>query len=219
MVAQSDFAHHPSEEILERYALGRVGAPDLEPIEEHLLVCPHCQERLSEADQYVLAMRNAARLLLNEQPRAVPEASSAVLGKKRPALHWGMRWLWPAGAVAFAALALSLAVPKQLPQAGTPDEVALAVSRGAAQDLLTRVAAGRPLRLDIDLTEIPPASSYRLDLVNGEGQLVWSGIGVGVRNQLHFAPSRLLLSGKYWARLYAVSVSPVLVREYGMEAR
>ncbi len=219
MVAQSDFAHHPSEEILERYALGRVGASDLEPIEEHLLVCPQCQERLSEADQYVLAMRDAARLLLNEQPRAVPETSSSRWGKRKPAIHWGMRLLWPAGAIAFAGLALSLAVPKQLSQAGTPEEVALAVSRGAAQELLTTVAAGRPLRLDIDLTEIPPASSYRLDLVNDEGQLAWSGTGIGVRNQLHFAPSQMLLSGKYWARLYAVSGSPVLVREYGMEAR
>ncbi len=219
MVAQSDFVHHPSEEILERYALGRVGASDMEPIEEHLLVCPQCQERLSEADQYILAMQDAARLLLNGRSRAVPEPSSSLWGKRKPALHWGMRWLWPAGAVAFAALALSLAVPKQLSQAGIPEEVALAVSRGAAQELLTHVAAGRPLRLDIDLTEIPPASSYRLDLVNDDGQFVWSGTGVGVRNQLHFAPSRLLLSGKYWARLYAVSDSPVLVREYGMEAR
>ncbi len=219
MVAQSDFAHHPSEEILERYALSRVGASDLEPIEEHLLVCPQCQERLSEADHYVVAMRDAARLLLNEQPKAAPVASSSLWGKRKPSLHWGMRWLWPAGAFAVAALALSLAVPKQLSQGGTPEDVALAVSRGAAQDLLTTVAAGRPLRLDIDLTEIPAASSYRLDLVNDEGQLVWSGAGVGVRNQLHFAPSRLLLSGKYWARLYAVSGSPVLVREYGMEAR
>ncbi len=219
MVAQSDFTHHPSEEILERYVLGRVGAPDLEPIEEHLLVCPHCQDRLSEADQYVLAMRDAARLLLTEQPRAATEPISPLWGKKRPTLHWGMRWLWPAGAVAFAALAVSFTVPKQLPQHGTPQEVALAVSRGATQELSTQFASGRPLRLDIDLTEIPPASSYRLDLVNDDGQLVWSGTGGGVRNQLHFAPSRLLPSGKYWARLYAVSGSLQLVREYGLEAR
>jgi hypothetical protein len=219
MVAQSDFTHHPSEEILENYVLGRVGAPDIEPIEEHLLVCPHCQERLSEADHYVLAMRDAARLLLTERTGPVPEAPRSLWGRRKPALHWGMRWLWPAGAVAFAALALSVAVPRQLSQRTAPQDVALTVSRGAAPQLLTQVAAVHPLRLDIDLTEIPPASSYRLDLVNDDGQVVWSGTGVGVKNELHFTPSRLLPPGKYWARLYAVSDASRLVREYGVEAR
>ncbi len=219
MVAQSDFTQHPSEEILERYALGRVGALEIEPIEEHLLVCPQCQERLSEADQYVLAMRDAARVLLSEQPQASPATSFSLWGKRKLPRERGVRWLWPAGAVAFAALALSVMIPQQAMKHDAPQDVALAVSRGATHDLLTQVAAGHPLRLNIDLTEIPPAPSYRLDLVNDDGQVEWSGTGVGVRNRLHFALSHVLSAGKYWARLYAGSDTPVLVREYGMEAR
>jgi len=57
---QLDRVSHASDETLEGYAMGSLGEPVLAELEEHLLVCPHCQEQLKEFDSYVAAMRNAA---------------------------------------------------------------------------------------------------------------------------------------------------------------
>ena len=52
---------HPNEEQLERYAMGRLAERELAPIEEHLLVCEACQERLEMAESLLPAMRRALR--------------------------------------------------------------------------------------------------------------------------------------------------------------
>ena len=52
-------AHIPEEE-LELYAVSRDFAEGrLAAIEEHLLVCHVCQDRLQELDEYISAMRTA----------------------------------------------------------------------------------------------------------------------------------------------------------------
>ncbi len=218
MVAQSDFTRHPSEEALERYALGRVSSSDVAPLEEHLFVCEHCQRRLSETDRYILAVRDAARILLDRSRETAP-AQPVLSGIRKPRREVGRKLLWPVGALAFAALALSIVVPQQAFHRDSRQDVLLEVSRGAGPRLLTAVPASQPVRLDLDLTEIAPARSYRLDVVNDDGQLEWSGAASPAGNKLHFAPSHALRPGKHWARLYALDGSPVLVREYGMEAR
>lgn len=50
---------HLNEDTLELIALNRLPEPNLAAAEEHLLVCEACQRGLTEADQYVHAMRNA----------------------------------------------------------------------------------------------------------------------------------------------------------------
>src|SRR5688572_19962240 len=45
----------------EQYSMGRLPANDLEAFEEHLLICPECQDRLTESDRFVRTMREAAR--------------------------------------------------------------------------------------------------------------------------------------------------------------
>jgi len=52
-------ANHVTDELLELYSLDRLSGADLERIEEHLLVCPECRERLKETDAFVKAMRGA----------------------------------------------------------------------------------------------------------------------------------------------------------------
>ena len=52
-------AHIPEEE-LELYAVSRdFPEGQLAAIEEHLLVCHVCQDRLQELDEYISAMRTA----------------------------------------------------------------------------------------------------------------------------------------------------------------
>jgi anti-sigma factor RsiW len=51
----------PDDDLLEKYALGRLDEPGAAPIEEHLLICERCQDRLKELDDFVTALRAAVR--------------------------------------------------------------------------------------------------------------------------------------------------------------
>ena len=52
---------HITEDILEAYSLGHLSAADVAPIEEHLLVCPTCQDRLQATDLFVATIRHVLR--------------------------------------------------------------------------------------------------------------------------------------------------------------
>ena len=47
------------EEALEQYVLGKLTEVEATTVEEHLLVCADCQQRVTELDEYVPAMRLA----------------------------------------------------------------------------------------------------------------------------------------------------------------
>ena len=49
---------HVDEETLERYAMGALGDEEEAPIEEHLLLCAGCQNRLTELDRFLKTLRN-----------------------------------------------------------------------------------------------------------------------------------------------------------------
>jgi len=50
---------HVSEDVLEQYAIGKLNATDAAPVEEHLLVCPLCCERVMRLDHFVASIRSA----------------------------------------------------------------------------------------------------------------------------------------------------------------
>jgi predicted anti-sigma-YlaC factor YlaD len=51
---------HAGLEQLERYLLGDCAEEDCAWLEEHLLICAACRDRLAEHERYVNAMRRAA---------------------------------------------------------------------------------------------------------------------------------------------------------------
>jgi anti-sigma factor RsiW len=65
-------AHHILDDNLESYSLGRLGTAAMAPVEEHLLGCSVCRDRLARWDDYIRAMRTACRTL-----RDVPQARTA----------------------------------------------------------------------------------------------------------------------------------------------
>ncbi len=67
---------HPEDDVLELYALDRLTEADIAPVEEHLLVCQACRDRLVEWDAYVAAMR-AAMTKAPEVGRLTPRPASA----------------------------------------------------------------------------------------------------------------------------------------------
>jgi anti-sigma factor RsiW len=52
---------HFDEEPLEQYALGKSTGADLAAVEEHLLVCQRCRDRLAELERFISAFRGAVR--------------------------------------------------------------------------------------------------------------------------------------------------------------
>jgi len=48
---------HASENALEEYALGRLLEPELASLEEHLLLCDECRERLRAVDEFIQMLR------------------------------------------------------------------------------------------------------------------------------------------------------------------
>ena len=51
---------HISEDDLERYAMQRISGAESGPLEEHLLICLECQDRIQSEIDFVIAMRSAA---------------------------------------------------------------------------------------------------------------------------------------------------------------
>ena len=51
---------HPDDEIIERYAMNRLEEPELGEVEEHVLICEPCQDRVAEAEEFATVMRAAA---------------------------------------------------------------------------------------------------------------------------------------------------------------
>jgi anti-sigma factor RsiW len=60
--------YHTADDDLEAYSLGRLSAAASAPLEEHLLGCANCLNRLAGWDEYIGAMRNAC-LTLRSSPR------------------------------------------------------------------------------------------------------------------------------------------------------
>ena len=76
---------HPEDDLLEMYALRKLGAPELWTMEEHLTVCGKCRRRLQATEEFVSAVRSAARRIeKNESSRFQTRH-----------LHT-MRWYWQA---------------------------------------------------------------------------------------------------------------------------
>ena len=53
---------HIPEDLLERYAMGRLSRPDCVPVHRHLLHCSSCQIHLQQIDEYVKVIKAALRI-------------------------------------------------------------------------------------------------------------------------------------------------------------
>jgi hypothetical protein len=217
---------HPVEDLLEEYAFRRVAEPLLSHLEEHLLICVPCQERLREIDDYVAAMKQGvAEMELRDRLLHVPVELPA--GNALSNEGWLSKWLpirplpafaWIAAGVILIAV-LSGIVRMQSSSPGVPAVVLLSAMRGA--DGTATAPSGRPLNLRIDATRLPEdRGAMSLEIVNGAGKQVWFGpamdepAGSNRRLILGATVHTGLRRGQYWARLY--TADKTLLREFGL---
>src|SRR5271165_1702096 len=98
---ESYHGSHISEEMLERYSLNQLIEEHLAPVEEHLLICPICQDSLDAMDKYIHTMKFALASAANE---TTVKNSGRRLAFRQPRL--ALAW-----AGALAVLVLVIAVP------------------------------------------------------------------------------------------------------------
>ncbi len=70
---------HFLEDVLERYAMGRLSIEECVPLEEHLLICPACQTSLVAAEEYIRVARAAIAALAPQPPARIKVQSACAL--------------------------------------------------------------------------------------------------------------------------------------------
>jgi anti-sigma factor RsiW len=194
----TEISHQPDDR-LELYALGRLPEPEVTVVEEHLLVCLSCRQRLDEVELFAVAMRQA----ISSEPPA----------RERPMwFAWLRQQLSPRlsprliGAVGFAAIMLTTFL--YLHPGRKVDALAsldLAAMRGDVQQV------SPAQETDITLTDAPGQRGLRAEVVDYKGVNVWSAGSSTVRIK------KQLPSGSYFVRLF--DQSGKLLHEYGFNVR
>lgn len=205
---------HITEDDLELYSMGRLVGAQLEQVEEHLLVCEHCQNRLLEADEFIAAFRAAVK----EKPLADSQSETSGPGLLRRFLAGWQGWK-PAYGIAGVMAVMVLATVFYWPRtAGPVQDVYLHAVRNAE---VTTISSGAELKLHLDMTQLPERSTFYVRLVDAAGREVWEAEVTPQSGWLSASliPHGRLSAGRYWIRVYPSQASTELLREYGLLVR
>jgi hypothetical protein len=194
-----DMHRHLDAEDLERYSMGTSSVEQTRLIEEHVLTCEACQDRLRETDNYLLAMRMASQQLRRDERAAVGR-------------EWRFPTWFPALAAVACGLLLVVVTPRFVRSPGPAVAVSLTALRGNGD--ANSAPARRELLLHPDLTGLAEGSSYRLEIVDLTGRPVRQGTLVRAQNAVK-VPG--LSAGLYFVRVYLPGGE--LLREYGLQIK
>lgn len=198
---------HLNEAELEQYSMGQLPEARLAVFEEHFLACDGCQDRLLEMEAYVNAMRSVSPKL-REAPRS----------------FWGGAWkdlfraprpAW-AGAFALGTVALAAAIWMAVPPARVERAAVELYAMRGAETVAVSAPAGKPISLNVDVAQLPPAASYRMEIVDSTGKAVWDGAAAAQNGRIAQAVGKTLDPGQYFVRLY--SNEGRLLREFSLLA-
>jgi hypothetical protein len=194
---------HIQEDVLDRYAMGSLEEESIAAVEEHVLACPLCQNRLAGADEFLANFRAAAMQLQLDRSAAQPRRFWA------PA-----RFLW-AGAAA-AVVLLAVLISKQ-PEAVrfAPPTVVMQSLRGPEAG--AHVDARGPFLLAFDITQPSTPTAYEIAIVNAVGNEILR-TNAEVRGGRLTASIKRLPRGSYWVRVFRKQDSRDPIAEYGLHA-
>lgn len=205
-----------SETELEAFLHNRLSGTTRECVEEHLLVCPACLDRVEEEEQFAASFRTAAR-------RIEDESLKAAFDGPRPGV-WARFAAWlrrPLGAgigLAFvgAVAVLTVAVAPSLRDRPSM-EVTLLAERGLAASAGSGAEAGRPLRLNLDAAGLP-GQTLELELATMNNSIVLESQGTAIGNVIRWDLGRGLDAGAYWVRIYHPPDN-TLLREFALNVK
>jgi hypothetical protein len=186
---------HVPDEGLERYAMGAMRGELVAELEEHLLACPVCQDRLAETRRFLSVFR-AAAVQLEPLPR--PRS----------------RGLLVLAATVAAALVIFVITKKHDPNALVPATVVMDSMRGLETG--ARIPAGRASVLVFDAAPSAIGEDAQVEIVNPAGNLILTMPGKWNNGRLTVTVGKIG-RGSYWVRVYSKATKD-LVAEYGLRA-
>lgn len=196
---------HLTEERIESYSMGKLAESELSLVEDHLLLCGMCQEQVEKMDEYVLAIREAAKWAKDDPPTAWDRFRAFLT------LHPGSAW------AGVSAVAAAVVIFSFLPvSSSTPQRLALSTVRGS-ESSVPHAKANTLIDLQLDVTELPASPLYTIELVDSGGGIVRNYTNEPKSSKLNVAIGEKLPSGQYWIRLYGNSLKTDLLREYGLK--
>lgn len=163
-------------------------------MEEHLLLCAWCQDRLDNLEPQARLMRAAL-------------AAASVREEGRGWFTWLRPQLWSVAAGIAVAVVCAFLFIHSKPAVAPLALLQLSAIRGDIP------ATGIASETDLSLTDAPPQSNLRVEVVNETGTVVWSSpvTGTSVKVVTQLSP------GTYFVRLY--DNSGALLHEYGFRVR
>jgi hypothetical protein len=209
---QTEFGEHAGEEELELYSMGRLEGTQLEAIEEHLLVCASCQDRLEDMDIYVRAARAATAKL-------AAEPSQKNLGFMDRFRAFALSYEPVLITVAVAVVVIGVFwIARPSKESLTPPVAVVVLETVRGESTAATVSRdSRPL-LRTDVSELAPSASYRVELVNAQGDTIWRTDAIPSGGKLSVPVETTLAGGRYWVRLYSAAPDRTLLREYELRA-
>ncbi|HZU24705.1 MAG TPA: hypothetical protein VFA04_04235 [Bryobacteraceae bacterium] len=200
-----------SDDCLELYALGRLPDAHTIQLEEHLLICDACRDRLAQTERFIAALRRASDLLDPEAP-AIPKpilSSPTRLAQHRSPMLFA------------AALVLMTMAPAFRP--ATPilprTSASLVTVRDAEPSALPVVDAALTTDLTLDVSRSVRPLVWKVTLVNSRGAAKWTANVRSAGETVRISIGRPLGAGTYWVRLYDAGAPSELVREFGFRIR
>ena len=209
---------HISDAALENYSLDHLAEPELEVVEEHILICPTCQDRLTEIDDFVRAFRLAHAHLEEVGPDGRPTVGEGWLVEPTSVVYaphqaWFQKpAVWVGLAFAVGLLAMIPVLNRAFQQPGTVTTISLVAQRGAAS--LAEVPQGR-VALQLDLRGVNE-DPLRIEVATWDGRKLWSR-SVGLAEAIEsISPEMRFTEGQYWIRVRAEG-DTALLREFSLK--
>ncbi|MBI4910183.1 MAG: hypothetical protein HY820_41580 [Acidobacteria bacterium] len=195
---------HPLDETLEAYVFERLAEPELDSLEDHLLICDACRLRLQETETYISAMKQAGKKLRDQdffragRPSFWERLTSPMLDGSmwsRAAIGAGM---------AVAVLGVVLLVPGTNPAPSGYQDVSLTATRGLESP--SGPSADAWLRLHLNVEQLPPFAAGVALIVDAGGRQLWQSkpVAAAGEQELVVPLDRKLARGSYWVRLVSI---------------
>lgn len=198
----------PADDELELYAMGRLAAGPEAALDEHLLVCQACQDRLAGTDLDVAAVKLAIGQL--ERRRGWSGRLQHTLQNFR---HSRRTWLMlPAAAV----LLLAVFSPMVRGPAPAMANLELLATRDAGTPTAVEAPEDASLNLTLNTAGLPNASSWLVQIADSNGAVVRQVTGTTVNSRVVVQVSPGLDTGVYWVRLASADSPEKLLREYAL---
>jgi hypothetical protein len=195
-----DATSHESDERLELYALGRLTDSDLISIEEHLLRCDACRDRLDESAGMAFALREAIR-------------TDPVPFRAAPFEWLRLGWLRPQFALAGALAMVVLAVVfLWRGNSGVAPVASLQLTAMRGVEIQTV-----PSARELDITFGDAGGAAKVEVVDGNGSSVWGGAPEVAGGEIRSKVVKVLAPGDYFARVY--DSAGHMLHEYGFRVK